>query len=111
MSDPDGLAPNVAATFGQVCQSRAAALEYAAEGDKVPGGITANCICPGWIETAIIEPQSKARPQEFAGSREAGTGMLAPWHCAAVAHKLTGASIPIVAGWTAQQALPSAVRP
>lgn len=71
MSDPEEMAPNVAATSG-------------------------------WIATAIIEPQLKARSEEFGGNREAGTGMLALWHCAAVAHKLTGASIPIDAGWTTQ---------
>lgn len=81
------------------------------EGDKLPGGVTVNCLCPGWIETANIEPQLKARSKEVAGNREAGTGVLALWHCAAVAHKLTGASIPIDACRTAQQALPSAVRP
>ncbi len=114
-------APYVAAKFGLVGLSRVAALEYAAEGDKVQGGITVNCLCPGWTETAIIEPQIEARAAKFGGNRDAGIadllkekqpsqrtsspaeiGALALWLCAPVAHNITGASIPIDGGWTAQ---------
>ena len=35
---------------------------------RASGGVTVNCICPGWTETAIIEPQIQAPD-----AREEGT--------------------------------------
>jgi 3-hydroxybutyrate dehydrogenase len=114
-------APYVAAKHGLVGLSKVAALEYAAAGDKAKGGVTVNCICPGWTETAIIEPQIRARADEHGGDRDAGIadllkekqpsqrtsdpseiGALAVWLCAPVAHNVTGTAIPIDGGWTAQ---------
>ncbi len=114
-------APYVAAKFGLVGLSRVAALEYAASGSKARGGVTVNCICPGWTETAIIEPQIAARAQAHGGDRDAGIaellaekqpslrtsdpseiGALALWLCDPVAHNVTGTSIPVDGGWTAQ---------
>jgi len=114
-------APYVAAKFGLVGLSRVAALEYAASGDKAKGGVTVNCICPGWTETAIIEPQIEARAAAHGGDRDLGIaellaekqpslrtsdpeeiGALALWLCAPIAHKVTGTAIPIDGGWTAQ---------
>ncbi len=114
-------APYVASKFGLVGLSRVAALEYAAQGSRDAGGVTVNCICPGWTETAIIEPQVVARAAEFGGDRDAGIadllaekqpsrrlsdpselGELALWLCSPVAHNLTGAAIPVDGGWTAQ---------
>lgn len=114
-------APYVAAKFGLVGLSRVAALEYATAGSKAKGGVTVNCICPGWTETAIIEPQVKARAAEQGGDRDAAIadllrekqpslrtsdpseiGALALWLCNPVAHNITGTSIPIDGGWTAQ---------
>lgn len=114
-------APYVAAKFGLVGLSRVAALEYAARGSKGSGGVTVNCICPGWTETAIIEPQVTARAQQFEGDRDRGIadllsekqpsqrlsdpseiGALALWLCNPVAHNVTGTAIPIDGGWTAQ---------
>jgi hypothetical protein len=56
--------------------SRVAALEYAAAGDKAKGGVTVNCICPGWTETAIIEPQIAARAAAHGGDRDLGIADL-----------------------------------
>lgn len=114
-------APYVAAKFGLVGLSRVAALEYAAAGTKAAGGVTVNCICPGWTETAIIEPQIKARAAVHGGDRDLGIadllaekqpsqrtsdpseiGALALWLCAPIAHNVTGTAIPIDGGWTAQ---------
>jgi 3-hydroxybutyrate dehydrogenase len=114
-------APYVAAKFGLVGLSRVAALEYAARGDRAKGGVTVNCICPGWTETALIEPQIQARAAAHGGDRDAGIaellaekqpsrrmstpaeiGALALWLCSPVAHNLTGAAIPVDGGWTAQ---------
>lgn len=114
-------APYVASKFGLVGMSRVAALEYAAAGTRESGGVTVNCICPGWTETAIIEPQIAARAALHGGDRKAGIadllsekqpsrrtsdaaeiGALALWLCNPIAHNLTGASIPVDGGWTAQ---------
>ncbi len=114
-------APYVAAKFGLVGLSRVAALEYASAGSKEAGGVTVNCICPGWTETAIIQPQIDARAALHGGDRGAGIadllsekqpsqrtsdpkeiGALALWLCAPIAHNVTGTAIPIDGGWTAQ---------
>ncbi|MCP9481444.1 3-hydroxybutyrate dehydrogenase [Shimia sp. CNT1-13L.2] len=114
-------APYCAAKFGLVGLSRVAALEYANQGSKQAGGVTVNCICPGWTETAIIEPQIQARAAAHHGDRDAGIaellsekqpsqrtsdpseiGALALWLCAPIAHNVTGTSIPVDGGWTAQ---------
>ncbi len=114
-------APYVAAKFGLVGLSRVAALEYAAAGSREQGGVTVNCICPGWTETAILAPQIAERAAAHGGDRAAGIadllsekqpsrrmsdpaeiGALALWLCDPLAHNLTGAAIPIDGGWTAQ---------
>ena len=114
-------APYVAAKFGLVGLSKVAALEYASAGSREQGGITVNCICPGWTETAIIEPQIMARAAKFNGDREAGVrellrekqpsqrtskpaeiGQLTAWLCHPITHNITGTAIPIEGGWTSQ---------
>lgn len=114
-------APYVATKFGLVGLSRVAALEYANVGSRASGGVTVNCIAPGWTETAIIEPQVAARAALHGGDRAAGIadllsekqpsqrtsdpseiGALALWLCADVAHNITGTTIPVDGGWTTQ---------
>ncbi|MCE8509935.1 3-hydroxybutyrate dehydrogenase [Ruegeria pomeroyi] len=114
-------APYVAAKHGLIGLSKVAALEYAALGDRGRGGVTVNCICPGWTETAILEPQIAARMEALGADREAAMadlmaekqpsrrasdpaeiGALALWLCAPTAHNVTGAAIPVDGGWTAQ---------
>lgn len=114
-------APYVASKFGLVGMSKVAALEYAASGSRASGGVTVNCICPGWTETVLIEPQIDARAAQFGGDRDKGIasllaekqpslrtsdpaeiGELAAWLCHRTAHNITGTAIPIDGGWTAQ---------
>ena len=114
-------APYVAAKHGLVGLSKVAALEYAAAGTKKAGGVTVNCICPGWTETTLIGPQIEARAQEIGGDRDAAVadllkekqpslrlsdpaeiGALALWLCDPAAHNVTGTAIPVDGGWTAQ---------
>jgi len=114
-------APYVASKFGLVGMSRVAALEYATAGSRESGGVTVNCICPGWTETAILEPQISARAALHDGDRTAAIadllsekqptrrisdageiGALALWLCSPIAHNLTGTAIPVDGGWTAQ---------
>jgi 3-hydroxybutyrate dehydrogenase len=113
-------APYVSAKFGLVGLSRVAALEYAAVGSRDSGGITVNCICPGWTETAIIEPQISARAAEVGGDRDAAVssllaekqpsrrtsrpeeiGWLVLWLAHPMSHNITDTAIPIDGGWTA----------
>lgn len=114
-------APYVAAKFGLVGLSRVAALEYASAGSRVSGGVTVNCVCPGWTETAIIQPQIDARAAALGVDREFATrdllrekqpslrtslpdeiARVVVWLCEPAAHNLTGAAIPVDGGWTAQ---------
>lgn len=76
--------------------------------------------CPD-VETALIEPQIKVRVEKFNGDRASGIsdlssgkepsrrmsspndiGEFALWLCNKSAHNITGASIPVDGGWTAQ---------
>lgn len=112
-------APYVASKFGIVGLSKVAALEYAVQGSRESGGITVNCICPGWVETPLIEPQIEARMH--GGSRDDGVrnllaekqpslrmtlpaeiAALAVFLCRREAHNITGAALPVDGGWTAQ---------
>jgi 3-hydroxybutyrate dehydrogenase len=114
-------APYVSAKFGLVGLSKVAALEYAGSGSAESGGVTVNCICPGWVDTALVAPQIAERRQELGVSTEAAIdallaekqpsrrlsspaeiARLAVWLCAADAHNITGTAIPVDGGWTAQ---------
>ena len=113
--------PYVASKFGLVGLSKVAALEVAGAGSRASGGVTVNCICPGWVETPLIEPQIAARQQAVGGERDAGVRALLAekqpsgrmslpaeiadmvvWLCRPQAHNLTGAALPVDGGWTAQ---------
>ena len=112
-------APYVASKFGIVGLSKVAALEYAAAGSRASGGVTVNCVCPGWVETPLIEPQIQAHRN--GGSRDDGVRALldekqpslrmslpsdiaamVAWLCRNEAHNVTGASFPMDGGWTSQ---------
>ncbi len=112
-------APYVAAKHGLIGLSKVAALEMAAQGSRDSGGVTVNCICPGWVETPLIEPQISAR--SVGGDRETGIrallsekqpslrltlpseiAALAVWLCRREAHNINGAALPVDGGWTAQ---------
>jgi 3-hydroxybutyrate dehydrogenase len=105
----------LAAKHGLVGLSKGVALETAAQ------GITVNCICPGWTDTAIIQPQIEARAAQFGGDRSAGIrdllrekqpnltllpperiGDVAVFLCSDAAAGITGVALPVDGGWTAQ---------
>ena len=114
-------APYVAAKFGLVGLSKVAALEYATAGSAATGGVTINCICPGWVDTALVAPQiAERRSQLGVSTEEAIDAMLAEkqpsrrltspaeiarmvvFLCMPESHNITGTAIPIDGGWTAQ---------
>ena len=68
--------PYVAAKHGVVGLTKVAALEYANAGSRESGGITVTAICPGWVETSLVEPQIQARVEKFKGDRAAGIADL-----------------------------------
>lgn len=113
--------PYVAAKHGVVGLTKVAALEYAAVGSRETGGVTINAICPGWVETALIEPQIQAKVDLHNGDRAAGIadllsekqpsrrmstpdeiGAIAVFLCSNSAHNITGVDIAVDGGWTAQ---------
>ena len=114
-------APYVSAKFGLVGLSKVAALEYSDTGSAQSGGVTINCICPGWVDTALLAPQIAERCEQLGVSTQAALdamlaekqpsrrvsspaeiARLALWLCAPEAHNITGTAIPIDGGWTAQ---------
>jgi 3-hydroxybutyrate dehydrogenase len=114
-------APYVSAKFGLIGLSKVAALEYARIGTAESGGVTVNCICPGWVNTALVAPQIAERREELGVSTEAAIdamlaekqpshrlsspgeiARLAVWLCARDAHNITGTALPVDGGWTAQ---------
>lgn len=105
----------LAAKHGLVGLSKGVALETATQ------GITVNCICPGWTDTAIIQPQIDLRAAQFGGDRSAAIrdllsekqpnqtllppqciGEVAAFLCSESAAGITGVSLPVDGGWTAQ---------
>ncbi len=105
----------LASKHGVVGMSKGVALETAAD------GITVNCICPGWVETPLIQPQIDARAEQFGGDRAAGVRDLlrekqpnqrlastdeiaqtVVFLCSDAAQGITGIALPIDGGWTAQ---------
>ncbi|NVK26296.1 MAG: 3-hydroxybutyrate dehydrogenase [Gammaproteobacteria bacterium] len=105
----------VAAKHGLVGLTKVSALELASS------GITVNAICPGWVETPLINQQiediaaqqnidisqakealitAKQPLPEMASPAQIGEFIL--FLCSNAASSITGASLPIDGAWTAQ---------
>ncbi len=105
----------VAAKHGLIGLTKVVALETAG------AGITCNAICPGWVLTPLVEAQITERMAQESRDRRAveqellrekqpsgefatpeQIGALAVFLCSATASSITGASLPVDGGWTAQ---------
>lgn len=102
-----------AAKHGLVGFTKVVAIENAAE------GITANCICPGWTDTPLLNHQFRSYSKQNDVSLEeakrgliqakapypdlidpAAIGEMAFFLCSDSAKAITGASLPIDGAWT-----------
>ncbi|CAK9782487.1 3-hydroxybutyrate dehydrogenase [Cutaneotrichosporon oleaginosum] len=111
----EGKCAYVAAKHGLIGLTKVVALENA------NAGITANAICPGWVETALVQRQVAARALEGGISeaeaaerlvgekqpmkrftRPSSVGALAVFLCSDAAETITGSEQVIDGGWTAQ---------
>lgn len=105
----------VAAKHGLVGLTKVVALEQAR------GSVTCNAICPGWVLTPLVQQQIEARAerqgipvdraqQELLQEKQPSgrfttpeqLGALTLFLCSPAADNLTGASLPVDGGWTAQ---------
>ena len=105
----------VAAKHGLVGLTKVAALENATN------GITVNAICPGWVATPLIQSQIEdmasakgialeqakielltAKQPRLKMAETSDIGQLVLFLCSNAAQGITGVSLPIDGGWTAQ---------
>lgn len=105
----------VAAKHGIVGLSKVVALEAA------ESGVTCNTICPGYVWTPLVEKQIEDQARTHAIAREkviadvllkaqptkrfaqaSEIGALTAFLCSESAASITGASLPVDGGWTAQ---------
>ncbi|AMX03684.1 3-hydroxybutyrate dehydrogenase [Microbulbifer thermotolerans] len=122
---------NIASVHGLVASEQKAAYCAAKHGlvgltkvlalENADFGITANAICPGWVETPLIQPQIEAIAERESLDLEAARirligakqpltratapeaiGELALYLCGDFANTITGASLPVDGGWSAQ---------
>jgi NAD(P)-dependent dehydrogenase (short-subunit alcohol dehydrogenase family) len=99
-------APYTASKHGLVGLTRAAALECAAEGIRI------NALCPGVIDTPMVERATGGddaflealvtqEPMQRMGTADE-IAAAALWLCTDAAGFMTGAAIPVDGGWTAR---------
>ncbi|MFD1217023.1 3-hydroxybutyrate dehydrogenase [Microbulbifer celer] len=122
---------NIASVHGLVASEQKAAYCAAKHGlvgltkvlalENADCNITANAICPGWVETPLIQPQieSIARNEsvdmdaaraQLVGAKQPlaqattpdAIAQLALYLCGKFANTITGAALPVDGGWTAQ---------
>lgn len=122
---------NIASVHGLVASEHKAAYCAAKHGlvgltkvlalENADAGITANAICPGWVETPLIQPQIEilarernidleSARRELVGAKQPlaqttdpqAIAELAMYLCGNFASTITGAALPVDGGWSAQ---------
>ena len=110
-----GKAAYVAAKHGIVGLTKVVAL------DQANHGITCNAICPGWVQTPLVQKQIEESAKRdgitiqqaeekllrekqpmWQFSTPADLGALAVFLCSEAASTITGTALPMDGGWTAQ---------
>lgn len=105
----------VAAKHGLIGLTKVVALETAGQ------GITCNAICPGWVNTPLVQRQVEAKAEAEGIDQEESArrllaekepsgmfttreqiGALAAFLCTQSADNITGACLPVDGGWLAQ---------
>ncbi|MFI2812187.1 MULTISPECIES: 3-hydroxybutyrate dehydrogenase [Microbulbifer] len=126
-----GRVVNISSVHGLVASAEKAAYCAAKHGligltkvmalENADCGVTANAVCPGWVETPLIQPQIEAIAREegidldraraqLVGAKQPmprttrpeAIGELVVYLCGEFAETITGASLPVDGGWTAQ---------
>src|SRR5216684_428044 len=122
---------NIASTHGLVASTHKAAYVAAKHGlvglTKVVGletagsGVTCNAVCPGWVRTPLVEKQisdiaaqrgisQKEATEELLSEKQPSLDFASPaqlggtvaFLCSAAADQITGTTISVDGGWTAQ---------
>ena len=122
---------NIASTHGLVASTHKAAYVAAKHGliglTKVVGletagsGVTCNAICPGWVRTPLVEKQiddmaaqrgitQKQAAKELLAEKQPSLDFVSPsqlggtvaFLCSPAADQITGTTISVDGGWTAQ---------
>jgi len=105
----------VAAKHGLVGLTRVVALETAGT------GVTVNAVCPGWVRTSLVEKQitglatrkgigQEEAAMELLGEKQPSRNFVTPeqlggtivFLCSPAADQITGTTIAVDGGWTAQ---------
>ncbi|HLG82051.1 MAG TPA: 3-hydroxybutyrate dehydrogenase [Bradyrhizobium sp.] len=126
-----GRIVNIASTHGLVASTHKAAYVAAKHGlvglTKVVGletagsGVTCNTVCPGWVQTPLVEKQicdiaarkhisQKEAAEEILAEKQPSLDFVSPsqlggtvaFLCSAAADQITGTAISVDGGWTAQ---------
>jgi len=126
-----GRIVNIASTHGLVASTHKAAYVAAKHGligltkvvalETAGSGVTANAVCPGWVRTPLVEKQiddiaarrrisQQDAAVELLGEKQPSRSFVSPeqlgqsvaFLCSPAADQITGTTLAVDGGWTAQ---------